>query len=709
VSATGPERPPAIVGPGRSDSERRSEIADRTRVGLREDLDDLRERLSRDLESYERRIRETARRAPGWTSVDPRGVVDLFAIDEERLPEEGFLGPRMVAIGAETAEEFVGKWMAAGETDGTFEDCIEEFERDVSEMIAFLEALAGRARRRGERAHRILEEWMEANLAHLDELRQNDLEALQDLVGEGELETGPDARAEEAQLWEEQRKRADELRSIWDDFHELVDEGVAYTDRGLEEVAELVGRAGEGLRGAYPALRESDVLEDLESVGSTDPEGAGPEETCEEGESPEPGRSAPEGAAPEKTFAEGESGDGMAETVSVEDVPDSGPESSVGTDRTRRPNGAAEANDERERWLRRPPEESGESGDAGGAEAETELLDARPGAGEERPESPEESAGTCRGEVAEQGEISPTEPMLGRAVEREEEARNSEPRVSEMAHSAESNSEVRRREVPAGGGDGARADPRTAASEAREKSGARESDLPQTGRAEPEGFETEGLRIRAEWRRVGLGALLAAFGPPVGFVVAMVGIGLAHLAGLEEAFNPVEVWSWVEPAVGVALAWCFGTPLLLGWRPRWAGWQFDFVHEVDLRDEVTVEVGDDGFSLGRVSFAWAAIDAYRKRRWRSSDGEMRGWLLIVEPKYYGAIQIIASNEAPGRWESSSVPVVDPPGDAWQIDTMPMERFRAHLEFHGIEAPHSSDSSSESLSGSITAAPSGTSK
>lgn len=708
---------------GISDSQRRSEIAERTRRGLEEDLEDLRAQLGEDLEEYEGRIRTVAQWAPEWTSVDPSAVVDLFEIETEQLPEKGFLGPRMVAIGAETADEFVGKWMAVGEGDAAVGERLEEFERDVREMLVFLEALAGRTGRRSDRAHRILEEWMEANLAYLDELRENDLDALQDLVGEGALETGPDARAEKAQLWEEQRKRADELREIWDELHELVAEGERYTYRGLDEVAALVHRACEGLEGAHPALRESGVVDELF------------EEDSEEGDEPDPPESREQWLRrpPEEDERSG-AGGAEAETELLDEPPGGGRETELLEDRPGQEGADRETPEEEVPGESREPAES----EADAVPKTEPMLDRETGAGEGGEPSSDRGAETApsvdgapdpesdggaetkpasgadwetEGAELDPGpgasaEVPPTDEGL-----RTEQPDGDEPpeggRSDEMSPvSSESPGALDDGEP---GGTGAAAHGESVGEVDRDGDVSSSSDHLAALDAAPEAFETTCLRIRTEWRAVGWPAILAAFGPPVGFLAAMIGISVGDLAGVERAFNPVAMWSWAEPAIGVALAWCFCTPMLLGWRPRWSGWQFRFVHEVELRDEATFEVDERGFSLGRVSFAWEAIDAYRLRRWEAPDGDLVGWLMIVEPKYYESIQVIAAENNRMRWEDSTLSVVEPPRDAWQVDALPLERLRAHLRHHGVESTHSSEPPSVSSSGSATAAPSGTSK
>jgi hypothetical protein len=679
---------------GISDSQRRSEIAERTQKGLEEDLEDLRGQLGDDLEWYEGRIRTVAQRAPEWTSVDPSAVVDLFAIEDPELPEEGFLGPRMVAIGAETADEFVDKWIVAREEDPTVGERIEEFERDVREMLVFLEALAGRTGRRADRAHRILEEWMEANLAYLDELRENDLEALQDLVGEGALETGPDARAEKAQLWEEQRKRADELRAIWDDLHELVDDGRAYTYGGLDEVAALVHRACEGLAGAHAALRESGIVdqileEDSKNGGAPDADDGReqwlrrpPEEDDEAGGSGAETELLEERPGDRRETeqlearSEGESAPDGAETEEADADTDAAPKTEPMLDREMEsPEGADSIS---ERGSETEPAIDGGAGPESSAEAETEPAAV----------SQSETNGA---------ELDPGPPTDVEARSAVAGPSNEEPDASARSGAGAPDEIPDVPDAPPEEIDGARSGEGPPATDGasreevdREGDVASNSDHLAALDAAPEPLETKCLRIRTEWRAVGWPAIVAAFGPPVGFLAAMIGISAAELVGVEWAFNPVAVWSWAEAAIGVAVAWCFCTPMLLGWRPRWSGWEFCFVHEVELRDEASFDVDEHGFSLGRVSFAWEAIDAYRLRRWEAPDGDLIGWLMIVEPKYYESVQIIAAEDNRVRWQDSALSVVAPPRDAWQVDALPLERLRAHLRHRGVESTHSSE-------------------
>lgn len=662
-----------------TNSERRVEIARRTREGLDEDFQDMGVELADDLEGFERRIRRAAARAPDWISVDPSGVVDLFKVEDDELPEAGFLGPRMVAIAAGVSEEFVGKWLPSepDEEPMEFDDQTrEEFERDLREVFAFLDDIERRTRLQAERAHVVLEEWMETNLAYLDELRENDIEALKELVGEGALETGPDARAERAQLWDEQRKRADELAEIWDVLHALVDEGFEETRDGLEEVEALVGRACQGLAGSAPDLEESGIVREVMQGRAEGTSSAGAS-----GES-SGSRDSRSRAPAESELSEGSG----AKEVDGDDGDESQPESASasagrGAYSETEPLGlegeAPEAN----------REGSAESGSEDGARDEDFE------AGAEKGEEPTEEGGPAPG---------PTAPMITSPGEDtgeddDEQADTSDASREEESGDSEDESE-RDEEVDRDDSDGVvenvsedepeqgfdedeRGDSEPVGTD-EESVGPRE-----TARREPDVQPYSGrcLRIHADWRVVETAAILAALGPPVGFLVAIVGVGIAHFVGLESAVNPVASWNWVEPAVGVALAWCLLAPLLLGWRPRWTGWSFTFVHRTDVREEVSLELDGEGLTIGKVSIRWDAVGAFDRKRWMTADEEMAGWLFEIDADYSAPIKLIAPAGDRDEWEHSAAPLVDAPTDAWQVEPVVLERLRAY--FRGRSTPH----------------------
>lgn len=654
-----------------TNSERRAEIARRTREGLDEDFQDMGAELADDLEEFERQIRRAAARAPDWISVDPSGVLELFRVEDETLPEDGFLGPRMVAIAAGVSEEFVGKWLPSEPDEEPVEfdeEAREEFERDLREVFAFLDDIERRTRLQAERAHVVLEEWMETNLAYLDELRENDIEALKELVGEGALETGPDARAERAQLWDEQRKRADELAEIWDALHDLVDAGVEETREGLEELEALVGRGCQGLAGSAPALEESGIVREIIQGRADETSSAG---------------------APGEISGERDSRSrGPVESEPSEEI---GAEESDGADGEDSQPESASASAGRGAYSETEPlgldGEAPESSRNGGEEPVSET-------GAEEEESSAEEEGASPG---------PTAPMITSPEEDPRDAED-EPSDSSDAPSDEESGESK----PESGGDeevgrserdgmseeGIPEDESEPASDGAERDefepdeGDEERMAPRKdveGEPDLEPYSGHCLRIHADWRVVETAAILAALGPPVGFLVTIVGVGIAHFAGVESAVNPVANWNWVEPAVGVALAWCLLAPLLLGWRPRWSGWSFSFVHRTDVREEASLELDGEGLTIGKVSFRWDAVGVADRKRWLTADEEMAGWLFEIDADYSAPIRLIAPAHDREMWEHSAAPLVDAPADAWQVEPVVIERLRAF--FKGRSTPH----------------------
>jgi hypothetical protein len=803
-----------------SDRERRTDIAERAREGLEEDLEDMRSALRADLREYERLVRSNVQSPPEWTGLTAEQLRAPFEFRREHFEEPAWIGPRLVAILAGRVERFVADWLPADREagDAGFDtDEVEAIEQEAAELAGRFERLQPKLKEAGEDGHVILDELWETTLARLDRDREDDIDALEDLVGEGALDTGPDARQERANLWEEQREKADRLRERWEALHDLIDDGVDYAVRGLQDLRAMVRRACEGLEGAYPAVTRREVVERVFESPSDVAVESGAERTGEPddvgGEEPaevesEGGVSGASDAAMEsgaggdavdgedepadqQTAAAGsDSSDESARESAPDDSTDDEPEVHVGLREevvsSEEPAGGADtvtdegtgdgedgppesegdedenpaSSDTVDQWLRTdaPSDQTGASDETADSpeveesqaddseEASPAEIDSAPEASEDAGQgAPTEPMITSAGQVR-AGDEDSSEEMLAPegatrhdgpkeseepsdtdfALESSEEstgeggeepesetggssskASSAEASVSEStvgsteppgtasgAESAEV-SEVDSGAVgggdlppdPTGGMDPVEV-PEVEADEppaVDEPEPAAEADRPEDGDL-PDPLEVGCIRVRTEWTTVPWKSVLAALGPPVGFLVGLVAVCLLHLAGVGGVANPVAAWSWTEPSVAVAFVWCICAPMLLQWYPRWAGWKFQFVHEAEVRDDATLEMEEDGFHLDRIAFKWEAIQHFRIRRWEAPDDEMIGWLLVVEPNYHDAIELIAPEHDRRRWEEAEGAILEPPTDAWQIEAEALDRMTGFLERTQSELP-----------------------
>ncbi len=786
-----------------SDRERRAEIAERAREGVEEDLEDIRSALRADLKEYERRVHSNVQSPPEWTGLTAEQLRAPFEFSREDFEEPAWIGPRLVAILAGRVEQFVADWLPADREAGDvgFEpDEVESLEQEAAELIGRFDRLQPKIEQAGEDGHVILDELWETTLARLDRYREDEIDALEDLVGEGALDTGPDARQERAHLWEEQRNKADRLRERWEALHDLIDDGVDYAVHGLDDLRAMARRACEGLEGAYPTVAEREVVERVfESLSDVaaeadppptgEPDDVRNEETASDGgydgadREDEP---AGDQTAESESVSSDESADESGGRVGLRDevVSDEEPagdadtvtdEETAKVDRDEDEQEAVEAEDEADggenpassdtvdQWLRTdaPAEQPG-AADEGAASPEVDES----GVDDTGDLSPTENhSATDEPDESEQG--APTEPMItsagqvragdedssqemlapdetahhdgpsdseepsdtafalepggdSSAVEAdgqddtpEDETVGSSTKTSEAGKAvSESTAAQTEKRAPAGrgaaemdevgsgavGGGDIPPDPTGGMDPVEvpevepdeppavdEPEPAAEADSPADEEL-PDPLEVGCIRVRTEWTAVPWKSVLAALGPPVGFLVGLVAMCLLHLAGVGGIANPVAAWSWTEPAVAVAFVWCICAPMLLRWYPRWAGWTFQFVHEAEVRDDATLELEEEGFHLDRIAFKWEAIQHFRIRRWEAPDDDMIGWLLVVEPNYHDAIELIAPERDRRRWEEAEGAILEPPPDAWQIEAEALDRMTGFLERTQSELP-----------------------
>ena len=244
------------------DQERLREILERTGIGLREDLDELRDELVDELERFEPRIRDVARDLPGWLDVPGTSLRAPFKLTDPTRLEGTLIGPRTVAIVAGDLENFLVEWIGDGGAIPAWKrrddaEAVERLFGDLQDLRELNSQAIDAVEQLADDGPLQLEQILESIVFELESRRETDVEALESLIQDGDVDPGRNARAEIAELWEEQRQRVDNLQKIWDDLLNLHHEGVTRTLDGLDEIQALLDRAVHGIRGAglgTPAL-----------------------------------------------------------------------------------------------------------------------------------------------------------------------------------------------------------------------------------------------------------------------------------------------------------------------------------------------------------------------------------------------------------------------------------------------------------------------
>lgn len=237
----------------------REETIIRTTSALEADLDDLRDALLEGLTQYEGQLRQQCQLLPSWLALDFAQIWPLFCFDEDSLAPDAALGPRAIAIAAGTLEGFVEDWLGLPHSPRQHsfsQDAAlrQRYMHAKAELEGFLEGLMLESEHVAQQAKETLGRWRDDILAELEDSRIRDIETIEQLVSEGTLEIGRDARAEIALLWEEQRRRAGALLRAWEPFEALILQGLEISRDGIEELQSMVEFAHQGLSQAYPSI-----------------------------------------------------------------------------------------------------------------------------------------------------------------------------------------------------------------------------------------------------------------------------------------------------------------------------------------------------------------------------------------------------------------------------------------------------------------------
>lgn len=237
----------------------REETIIRTTSSLEADLDDLRDALFEGLTQYEGQLRHQCQLLPSWLALEFPHIWPLFCFDDTSDAPDAALGPRVIAVAAGELEVFVEDWLGLPQAprhhsfsqDPTLR---QRYLQDKTELESRLEGLMLESEHVAQQAKETLGRWRDDILAELEDSRIRDIDTIEQLVSEGTLEIGRDARAEIALLWEEQRRRAGALLRAWEPFESLISQGLEISRDGIEEIQNMLERAHQGLSQAYPSI-----------------------------------------------------------------------------------------------------------------------------------------------------------------------------------------------------------------------------------------------------------------------------------------------------------------------------------------------------------------------------------------------------------------------------------------------------------------------
>ena len=219
-----------------------------------DDLEDLREALIGALQSYEKDLKLAIGRIPVWTEIQEDDVYDLFEIPEI---EGAILGPRSVAIIAQSIDDHVDTWLGypGNILAKKFNDSdTKAYRRDCAEVESELLELSHSARRVTSEATKKLGEDLDAIMHRLDEEREHDENALKDLVVDGSVEKGDSARLEIADLWERYRSHAESLNTVWEELESLAFQGMDMVVAGIEDIRWIMRQSDDTLTLINPEL-----------------------------------------------------------------------------------------------------------------------------------------------------------------------------------------------------------------------------------------------------------------------------------------------------------------------------------------------------------------------------------------------------------------------------------------------------------------------
>ncbi len=219
-----------------------------------DDLDDLRDALIAALKSYEKNLKDAIGHIPVWTEIKEPDVYSLFEIPEI---EGAILGPRSVAIIAQSINDHIEDWLGEPDeivTEKLSKEEVEEYRKSCAEVESNLLELTHNARRVTSEATQKLGEDLDSIMHRLDQEREHDENALKELLVDGSIERGKSARVEIADLWERYRSHAESLNSVWEELESLVFKGMDMVIAGIEDIRWIMRQSDTALTLINPEL-----------------------------------------------------------------------------------------------------------------------------------------------------------------------------------------------------------------------------------------------------------------------------------------------------------------------------------------------------------------------------------------------------------------------------------------------------------------------
>lgn len=612
-------------------------------MGLRDDLDDLRAELAEELEDFETRLADIADELPEWLEVPDDSLRTPFVFEEPPPLQGTLLGPRAVAVVAGDLEEFVGRWLGDDdvipvwnerEDDEAVDQMCDDFRALRSETDTAIEATETLA----DDGPLRLEQILESIVFELESRRESDVEALEDLIQNGDVEPGRDARAEIAELWEEQRNRVDRLREIWDDLLNLHHDGVTRTLDGLEQIRRFVEQARQGIEGA--AIAGPARLSTHRDNTGDEPSDSTPAPSKQAAET----SPMPRVSEPEVTFEE-------ISSRFVRDHLDAPTDSAEESETAEtEPPGAATT----EVSQQASPTESG---------TETTEQMAMATATADMTPPVDDSAETDASDGSDRADhTTPTEETSPRDDgENDTKSQIDESQVDESV------------EIPP--------DDAVHDSEHDDEDAPVDDTPGRTSPSDGDYLRVRVVRARQGWHPVGLDKIAAILCVPVLFVAGLVVLSLLSVAGL--APNPMTTWEWTLPAGFGVMALLLILPLTLGWRPMWDGTDFDVIRRATVEEDVDLRITpDDELIVDRMSWAISDLDRIRLRHWADREDRRRGCLLTITPPYHSPIHLVSRTTGPED-DDPDLEARDLPEDAWRL---PSEEFERLAEILDPETP-----------------------
>lgn len=646
------------------DGERRASILRLTLDGLEADLDDLRDELLRDLESYESRLREASESLPEWLAVDPAAIRALFQLPSDGDRPAGILGPRTVAMAAASVEQFIDDWFAEPADDLDHEG-VARYDESLRSALAHIDAHETFARHTSRDAQETLGEWLDGILLELEDTRERDEAALKQLIAEGAVGKGRDARAEIAGLWEDQRNRAADVRKQWAQIEELTFSGLESTMDGLSELRQMIERADEGMRGAYPGLATPSDAEDVADDPEVDEPGGGTlaglqhdseadAAETDRRETVELDREPVDQAS--NTFlrvAPSEVSE-VSEVSEADEDADEEPDEVPVDESDEEPSDEAAVDELETAEMEREPEHDiddvgdtliddvGETVPVDMSEDDAEV--------DESHDEPVESGSSDDSPADEDPDaVAEPSPHETETVEMERESEPeadpdedpSESETQDAVEDSDTDSEPEDEDEPLS--------PRM------------ESARPESDAVEP--VVAEGFRIVERWVRVPGWETLLVLAPPIVSLAALVYMMSQARSGV--GTDPIRDTPWgILLFVGAAI-WLLLVPAVARWRFRVDGLRARIVRNADVVEDAEVCVDGREIRIGRTNLDLSEWQ-WQTHRWESTPDGTFGWAARVHLDDREVV-LVAAERNFTEWDRSNLEIIEIPSDVWQVE------------------------------------------